>query len=299
MGTLFTGYLIVDWSANKSPKTGKDSIWWCHLQWEAGTLVLADVQNPATRLAAIQQIKAILLRYKDSQQRLLLGMDFAYGYPRGLAANIAAGESPPWLAVWRYLSELIEDSPRNANNRFEVAAQMNRRLSGSAAPFWGCPESKQSRYLSMRKPKGEAGTLFSEFRLAEQGNPTHSVWKLCYPGAVGSQVLMGLPYLYHLRTDPELGRVSRVWPFETGLRPLQESDLTGTNILHAEIYPSLVAVSTKPGEIKDRLQVIALAEYFADLDYKNELGRLFAGRRHVAEEERQIIEREEGWILGV
>lgn len=299
MGTLFTGYLIVDWSANKSPKTGKDSIWWCHLQWEGGTLVLADVQNPATRLAAMQQIKAILLRYKDSQQRLLLGMDFAYGYPHGFAATIAAGEAPPWLAVWHYLAEHIEDSPHNANNRFEVAAQMNRLLSASTAPFWGCPKSKQSRYLSMRKPKGEAGELFSEFRLAEQGNPTHSVWKLCYPGAVGSQVLMGLPYLYQLRTDPELARVSRVWPFETGLRPLQVSDLSGTNILHAEIYPSLVGVSPKTGEIKDRLQVIALAEYFADLDYHTKLGHLFGGRCQLSETKRQIIEREEGWILGL
>jgi precorrin-8X/cobalt-precorrin-8 methylmutase len=299
MGTLFDGYLIVDWSANNCAKSGKDSIWWCHLLWEAGSLVLVDEQNPTTRLAAVQQIKAILLRYKDFQQRLLLGMDFAYGYPLGLAAKVAPGESPPWLAVWRYLSEQIEDSPRNANNRFEVAAHMNRLLSGSTAPFWGCPKTKQSRYLSMRKPKGEAGELFNEFRLAEQGNPTHSVWKLSYPGAVGSQVLMGLPYLYQLRTDPELACISRVWPFETGLGPLQESDLTATNILHAEIYPSLVAVSPKPGEIKDRLQVIALAEYFADLDYKNELGRLFAGRRHVSKEERQIIEREEGWILGI
>lgn len=299
MGTLFDGYLIVDWSANNSAKGGKDSIWWCHLQREVGTLVLADVQNPATRLAAVQQIKAILLRYKDSQQRLLLGVDFAYGYPHGLAAKIAPGESPLWLAVWRYLAEHIEDSLHNANNRFEVAAQMNRLLSASTAPFWGCPKSKQSRYLLMRKPKGEAGKLFNEFRLAEQGNSTHSVWKLYYPGAVGSQVLMGLPYLYLLRTDPELARVSRVWPFETGLRPLQQSDLIGTNILHAEIYPSLVAVSPESGEIKDRLQVIALAEHFADLDYHNKLGYLFGGRRQVSEAGRQIIEREEGWILGV
>lgn len=299
MNTLFNAYLIVDWSANKSPKTGKDSIWWCHMVWEEGSLVVADVQNPSTRVEAFQQIKAILLNYKHLHQRVLVGFDFAYGYPAGFAHAIAPGETPPWLAVWRYLAAHIEDSPNNANNRFEVAATINRQLSGGVAPYWGCPESQQSDNLSMRKPRGEQADLLGEFRLAERDNRAHSVWKLCYPGSVGGQVLMGLPYLYALRTDAELSDVSRVWPFETGLKQLQADELSQVHILHAEIYPSLVNVSPRPGEIKDRLQVIALAEYFADLDYKNQLGMLFAGGRPLSDQEQGIVITEEGWILGV
>jgi precorrin-8X/cobalt-precorrin-8 methylmutase len=299
MSTLFNAYLIVDWSANKTPKTGKDSIWWCHLVWDDGTLLITDVQNPATRYEAFRQIKDILHGYWTSKQRILVGFDFAYGYPAGFAQAIAPGESPPWLAVWQYLSTQIEDSPSNANNRFEVAARINRQLSDNAAPFWGCPESQQADSLSRYKPTGEPAKLYREFRLAEQDNRAHSVWKLCYPGSVGSQVLMGLPYLYRLRTDPELGAVTKVWPFETGLKPLQSGDLASTRILHAEIYPSLVQVSPKVGEIKDKLQVIALAEYLADLDYKHQLGSLFAGRRSLSDEQRSTVETEEGWILGI
>lgn len=299
MSPLFNAYLIVDWSANKTPKTGKDSIWWCHLQWDDGTLLLADVQNPATRHEAFAQIRNVLSGYRHADKRILVGFDFAYGYPAGFAQAIAPGESPPWLAVWRQLSRHIEDSPVNANNRFALAADLNRQLTGAAAPFWGCPENQQSDSLCMRKPKGEQANHFAEFRLAERDNTAHSVWKLNYPGSVGSQVLMGLPYLYRLRTDPELAEVSRVWPFETGLKALQPADLTGIHILHAEIYPSLVAVYPKAGEIKDKQQVIALAEYFAELDYQSQLASLFAGRRNISAEERSIVEAEEGWILGI
>lgn len=299
MSTLFNGYLMVDWSANSCPKTGRDSIWWCHLRWEFGTLVLDQVQNPATRLEALAQIKNVLLAYSQSPYRILVGFDFAYAYPTGFAEAVAPGERPAWLAVWRYLAEHVEDDANNANNRFAVAAWLNQQLSQGAAPFWGCPNNQQSDYLSMRKPKAEQAELFAEFRLAERDNATHSVWKLCYPGAVGGQVLMGLPYVYALRTDPALAEVSRVWPFETGLKPLQASDLTNTHILHAEVYPSLVKVAPGPAEVKDKCQVMALAEHLAALDEQGQLGALFAGRRPLTPAERQVVEREEGWILGV
>ena len=299
MPSLFNGYLIIDWSANSTPKTGKDSIWWCHIAWDEGVPVIIDVQNPATRKQALQQIKDILLHYKDTGQRLLVGFDFAYGYPAGFAHAIALGASPPWLAVWRYLYEHVQDSLHNANNRFEVAASMNQMLSGGAAPFWGCPRQKSNNLLSMCQPRGGPANLFKEFRLAEQGNNTHSVWKLSYSGAVGSQVLMGLPYVYALRTDPELEAISRVWPFDTGLKQLQQDDMQGPCIIHAEIYPSLIKTTATVDEVKDKLQVVGLAGYFAGLDQKQRLGELFAGHRPVTDRERQIIEREEGWILGL
>lgn len=299
MHSLFDAYLIVDWSANNAPKTGKDSIWWCHMAWKAGSPVVADVQNPATRLEAFQQIKSILLTYKDTGQRVLVGFDFAYGYPAGFAEAIAGDDSSSWFAVWRYLHAHIRDDARNANNRFEVAANINQLITGVAAPFWGCPAKQQRMTLSMRKPVGALATRFREFRLAEEGNSTKSVWQLSYPGAVGSQALMGIPYVYALRTNAELEAISCIWPFETGLKPLGTDDLHEHRIIHAEVYPSLVKVSAAEGEIKDKLQVMALAEYFAELDRQNQLGPLFAGGRALTEQQRQLVETEEGWILGV
>lgn len=267
--------------------------------WQAGSPVVADVQNPATRHEALQQIRTILLAYKHSGQRVLVGFDFAYAYPVGFARAITKDDASPWLAVWRYLHAHIQDDARNANNRFEVAANINQHITGAAAPFWGCPASQQCETLSMRKSTGELASCFPEFRLAEATNRTKSVWQLSYPGSVGSQVLMGLPYLYQLRTDPELESLSRVWPFETGLQPLGANDLREHRIIHAEVYPSLLKVSPTKYVIKDKHQVMALAEFFAELDQQQQLGELFAGGRMLSEQERQTVEREEGWILGV
>lgn len=299
MHSLFDAYLIVDWSANNAPKTGKDSIWWCHMAWKAGSLAVADVQNPATRLEAFQQIKSILLTYKDTDQHVLVGFDFSYGYPAGFAKAIVTDDSSSWLGVWRYLHAHIRDDVCNANNRFAVAANINKQITGAAAPFWGCPARQQREALSMRKPVGALATRFCEFRLAEEGNSTKSVWQLSYPGSVGSQVLMGLPYIYALRTDAELAAISRVWPFETGLKPLGTDDVREHRIIHAEVYPSLINVTPAKAEINDKLQVTALAEYFSELDCQNRLGPLFAGGRALTDQQRQLVETEEGWILGV
>jgi hypothetical protein len=197
------------------------------------------------------------------------------------------------------MCSVIEDDDNNRNNRYAVAAAFNYQLSKGMAPFWGCPSSQETPHLSMRKPRGELAGLFPEFRLAEQNGTAHPVWKCCYPGAVGGQVLMGLPYLYRLITDSRLAAVSRVWPFETGLREFFAEDLAGVNIVHAEIYPSIVSIDPGPDEIKDQVQVVSLATTFADLDQQGKLGALFAGRASLTPSERTLVEREEGWILGV
>ena len=295
MSKIFDGYLVVDWSANARPKTGKDSIWWCHLVSGVGE----ETQNPATRQAAFSQIRSILLDYKSSHRRLLVGMDFSYGYPQGFAHRLQPSVKPRWKSVWQYLHEHISDHEDNRNNRFPVATAINRQLSNGHRPFWGCPKALQSQYLSMKKPHKEHESMFNEYRIVEQDSAAQSVWKLLYAGSVGSQVLMGIPYLYRLLFDEELEAVSRVWPFQTGLKPLNSSDLDGINVIHAEVYPSLVKSRAAAGEIKDRLQVQALADHFARLDEQGRLHRLFAGRRTLTSEERDIVEQEEGWILGM
>lgn len=296
---LFDAYLIVDWSANSTPKQGKDSIWWCHLAWVDDTLEIVEIQNPTTRRQAYAQLHDILSAYAGTDKRLLVGFDFAYGYPMGFAPAIVPGTRHPWRAIWEHLHTVIEDDDNNRNNRFDVAAQFNRQLSQCCAPFWGCPNNQERPNLSMRKPKDEQANLFPEFRLAEKNGTAHAVWKCCYPGSVGSQVLMGLPYLYQFITDSQLSSVSRVWPFETGLRGLYEEDLQGVNIVHAEIYPSIVSLELGPDEVKDKEQVVALADTFANLDRQGELSALFIGRASLTIDEKNIVENEEGWILGV
>src|ERR1700680_4500793 len=114
---MFDRYIIVDWSASNSPKTGKDSVWICDLP-RAGDPVST---NPSTRRTAEVQLRHLLIDAVDRGERVLIGFDFPYGYPQGFAAALGL-EGPPWSAIWRYITAQIEDSRHsNENNRFEVA----------------------------------------------------------------------------------------------------------------------------------------------------------------------------------
>jgi hypothetical protein len=94
-------------------------------------------ENPATRGCAEAILRSVLRRSVFERERVLVGFDFAYGYPRGFAAALGL-TGTPWRAVWRYLTNEISDDPRtNINNRFEVAAQLNARLGSHV--FWGRP----------------------------------------------------------------------------------------------------------------------------------------------------------------
>jgi hypothetical protein len=99
---LFDRYIAVDWSAANAPKRGKDSIW----IGEFGPEGRVPSQNPPTRHAAMEEIVARLLGARRRGERVMLGFDFVFGYPRGASAAIvqaiadladssAQEESPP------------------------------------------------------------------------------------------------------------------------------------------------------------------------------------------------------------
>jgi len=110
---------------------------------------------------------------------------------------------------------------------------------------------------------------------------------------------MGIPYVNSLRYDSDLGEKSLAWPFETGLKAITPPGPLGWRILHAEIYPSIVPFYVSDGQVRDEAQVQALAQYFAEADRTGELSQLFQGSQNLTSEQAQIVENEEGWILGV
>ncbi|MEZ5404111.1 MAG: hypothetical protein R2729_30810 [Bryobacteraceae bacterium] len=267
---LFERYVMVDWSARAKPATGRDSIWiGVHGQKEC---------NPRTRMEAFGHLRNLLVDPIPT----LVGFDFALGYPKGFADALRlTGE--PWIAAWREITGGIQDNERNRNNRFEAASEWNRRYGQPL--FWGCPKSAASRWLCPKK----AARSLPEFRETERAaRGTKAVWQLFGNGCVGSQSLMGLPYVHRLREE-FAGRV-RVWPFETGL-----SAPTRPDIVFAEIYPSMIPVERRGDEVLDRAQVRSMAQHFAGLDTRGELAALFAPRC----EDPAAVVREEGWILGV
>ena len=287
MTRCFDSYLIVDWSAASTPKRGADSIWWALHRAGEGLVARG---NPTTRAEAREIIGHLLRTEADLGRKLLAGFDFPFGYPRG-TAEIIAGK-PDTLAVWAWLAERIEDAPDNANNRFEIAAQLNALFDGTG-PFWGRPGSLDIPAVP-EKGRAVAGAHPPVRRLVEERVPSAQVtWKLFTTGSVGSQVLMGLPVLAALRNDPALAGRLEVWPFDTGLAPPRAP------VCLAEIYPSLLPVTPQQGEVKDAAQVRETAAAFAKADARGELAAMFAGTEGLSARERKVIEREEAWILGV
>lgn len=291
---LFDSYLIVDWSGAGSPRTGADSIWIHLLGRRGGKLERLALDNPATRHSATALLRSWLQQLVGERRRVLVGFDFPLGYPRGLAERLDLAGAP-WRAMWDHLGLQLRDERDNANNRFAVAAEMNRRLSGAPFPFWGCPPQAAGDYLAPKRHRRHGAADLKERRAVERiATSAQTCWKLYTTGSVGSQALTGIPRVRMLRDDSDLAPVTKVWPFETGLAVPDRSVM----VTLAEVYPSLVPPAVMPGYPKDARQVVALARYFAELDALDDLHRFFTAGPEI-QAERAAVEREEGWILGV
>jgi precorrin-8X/cobalt-precorrin-8 methylmutase len=293
--TMFDAYFMVDWSANSTPKTGADSIWFCLLRRGVDGKKSRIVRNPANRYEAFMQIRQLLTELMRRNLKILLGFDFAYGYPAGFAGALNPMD-PTWRAVWKAFTETFKDSLTNANDRYQVASELNRQITSCPGPFWGCPAPNANAFLTLTRP---SHSPFSEYRITDRRlKGPQPVWKLCYPGSVGSQVLLGIPYLHRLRFDSQLSPFSEVWPFETGIRPPELKPKEG-RIVHVEIYPSILGDDGEGHTIKDARQVIHLARHFARLDERGKLAHLFSPGNGLTREQKEQVIQEEGWIFGI
>ena len=298
MSPIFDAYVMVDWSAAAVPTTGADSVWIASAERRDGALLTVSLENPRTRGAAAALLADRLSDFIARDRVTLVGFDFAFGYPAGFARRLR-GDGADWRSVWKEIAARIHDADDNANNRFEVAATLNERISGRSFPFWGCPRAAAGPLLSPRKPAGFDDAL-AEYRLCDRAaGGAHPVWKLAYPGCVGSQTLLGVARLHALRHHPWLADVARVWPFETGLRSLERPGPAGWRVVFAEIYPSIFDSRAVAHDVKDARQVQAVIESLSRLDEAGRLAPLFAGPETISADQRLAVETEEAWILGI
>jgi precorrin-8X/cobalt-precorrin-8 methylmutase len=297
--TLFDAYVMVDWSASNAPKRGADSIWVGVLERDRNASGEPQLSNPPTRHQAFLVLVSLLQDFRVRGRSVLVGFDFAFGYPAGFARHLDS-QRPCWRGVWEALSARVHDDEDNANNRFQVAANLNEMVSGAEFPFWGCPLSARCAHLGARRSDAFAAYGFAEYRLTDRWRPgPQPVWKLAYPGSVGSQTLLGIPHLQALRHHPGLADAVRIWPFETGAVALHRDPAGPPRMILAEVWPSLIGAPPVTCVVKDAGQVAVIARYFASLDGAGCLSSLFACPQSLTPEQRRAVENEEGWILGI
>ncbi len=293
--TIFHTHVIVDWSARSKPspdKLTKDAIWWA----AARDGIVDEPAYARTRHDAVERLADFIASELNSARRVLIGFDFPFGYPAGVAAHLTGEASA--LAFWDWLAARIEDAGDNTNNRFEIAEAINCAYPG-IGPFWGRPGTWPYPEVPTRESRRTGReTHPPERRIADlHAKGAKTVWQLAYAGSVGSQVLLGLPALKRLIEDPRMDGRLAVWPFDTGLRVPEAPAVI------AEIYPSLLRKEIKErktgDEIHDAAQVRVNTEAFASLDALGGLGPLFEGAPFLDANERRIIETEEAWILGL
>jgi molybdopterin molybdotransferase len=259
---------MVDWSGgnDRGPTPKSDAIWACIAR---GGVADAPVYL-RHRGVAETWLADMFAAECTAGRRVCAGFDFPFGYPAGFARALTGGADP--LQLWDWFAERVKDAPKT-NNRFDLAGEINLRFGGNG-PFWG--NGLRRNIDGLPRTKVRYDNPFSDRRAAEiRAKGAFTCWQLSGAGAVGSQVIMGLPVLARLRRR-FAGQVS-VWPFEALTSP----------IAFVEIWPSLFAGPAPEGTIKDAHQVRCVAE------------RLSALPPVVLTKMLRVDAPEEGWILGL
>ena len=300
MARLFDAYVIVDWTAAEGRKTGDQSLWIGVVKRDVRFRFNYESHNPGTRAEGEALLRTLLADLAKKGQRVLLGVDFGLGFPAGTAKRMEL-KGEPWAALWKFMAANIVDKPDNAmNNRFAVAAKMNRLMTDEARPFWGAPARYAQRWMSTTKPVDGYGDV-PEFRRTEKaakkkGGQPKTVWQMHGASVVGGQTLLGMAMVRRLADD--LGPSVAAWPFGTGWRALDKADVEPLSVLIAEVHAPLFPAKPEPGEVKTAAAVRTVAEALSRLDEKDELGKLFAPPKGASDKEIAVVTSEEGWMLG-
>ncbi|MBK45720.1 MAG: molybdopterin molybdenumtransferase MoeA [Roseovarius sp.] len=263
---------MLDWSSGNDtgPRPRRDAIWL--------GLVRAGREEAPCYLRNRAEAEAALVDLIETERaagrRLFIGCDFPFGFPEGFARALTGSDNP--FAVWDWLEARIEDAPR-ANNRFDVAAQINARFPG-LGPFWFNGLKREIEGLPRRDTR--AGHGLPDRRRADEGAPgSFSAWQMGGAGAVGGQVLIGLPVLNRLRR--RFAGDLAVWPFEAPDAP----------VVLVEVWPGLINRAVRRAEaaggIRDAHQVRLMARGLARLP-QDRLAAMLA-----------VEAPEEGWIFGL
>lgn len=284
----FDRVIALDWSAAGRPRSGADSIWLAELAVDGAA---PQLENLPTRSAAHARLLTAVQTACARGERLLIGADFAFGFPAGLAERVTG--APDALGLWAWLGAAITEDARNRNNHRDVAARINALLPGDG-PFWGNAARRDSPGLPRRRPALPAGLSplrRTEEVAADEGLRPKSVWQLAGAGAVGAQSLTGVAMLSRLRA---------AWPGQVAAWPLEPIDQA--SVVLAEIYPAMLRSEVAAEEaaqrerggaaVRDAVQMQVMARALGGLARGPALAELLAPPDSPA------LLAQEGWILG-
>jgi molybdopterin molybdotransferase len=270
----FDSFLMVDWSGgnDRGPRPVADAIWTC-LARTSGALDLTVYHR--NRQVAESWIRDRIGAEMAAGRRICVGFDFPFATPAGFAAAVTGSDDP--FALWDWCEARVTDAT-SANNRFDLAAGINALFPGTG-PFWG---NALARDIPGLPRKGSVRSFHwtpARRQVEDRAKGAFACWQLSGAGAMGSQMIMGMPVLSRLRKW--LAGQVRVWPFERHDAP----------VMMMEIWPSLlrdaVRAATGRGDIKDAVQVRVMARTLARLG-PDALSRMLTREPDP-----------EGWIFGV
>lgn len=306
MARLFDAYIIAKWTAAEGKKFGEQTLWIGVAKRDVRFRLYTETHNVGTRAEGEALLESLLAEHRKRGDRVLVGFDFDFGFPAGTSALLKL-EGRPWDAMGKFLSSNVVDKADNTNNRYQVAAKMNRLMTDQPWPFWGAPASQAQRWLTSTKPPEGSGSDIPEYRLTEQAArqlklPAHSVWQMHGAGAIGGLTLVGVPMLRRLLD--KLGTSAAIWPFGTGWRELGEDDVAPLSALVVEVWPAMFKATRQVSaegvkEFKTQAEVRAAAEAIAIMDDEGKLQKSFAPPASATPEMIDKVENEEGWILGI
>lgn len=301
MARLFDAYVIAIWTAAETRKLGDQSLWIGVAKRDVRFRLYSETHNVASRAEGEALLNSILSDHRKRGDRVLVGFDFNLGYPTGTAARLDLKGSP-WSAMWKFIASNVVDKADNTNNRYQVAAKMNRLMTDQPWPLWGAPARQAQRWLTTTKPPVGSAADIPEFRATEEaskkkGLQPKSVWQMHGAGAVGGLTLVGVPMVRRLLES--LGPSGAVWPFGAGWRALSPADVEPLSTLVVEVWPALFDGKPAPGEFRDQALAREAAEALARLDEAGDLSDAFGPPKGATPELIEKVEQEEGWILGV
>ena len=119
---------MIDCSSSSQSVMGNDSIWIAMGEWSSRAFDAGPPVSVRTRMLAVEVLRRQLFQWRGGGKRVLVGFDFAFGYPAGFAAALGLTTSDGACgALHSHFAAHVMDSPNNAHNRDAFAEECTGR----------------------------------------------------------------------------------------------------------------------------------------------------------------------------